>query len=150
MKVKHLLLGIAMVALMASCAKKDATETPTASPAAQEEVAQPEEQPAETVAQPATTNSAKSTEKTQSSGTKNAEPAVNPCEQKVASFESYVAQLEAASADRNGPAKLKHLVELKQKAAEQQALVKDCAQDATYKTRVNLTFLKLQKVLNAK
>ncbi|MDR0789988.1 MAG: hypothetical protein LBO06_04245 [Bacteroidales bacterium] len=145
MKVKHLLLGIAIVALMAACGKKDATDTPTTTPEGTEAVEeQPVQEPAATpAAQPKSTTTAQPAAKAE----EPAKPAVNPCEQKVKDFESYVAELKVASSDRIGAAKLRHFAELRDKSAAQKSLVESCASDETYGARVKRAFTEMNAAL---
>ena len=147
MKIKSLLLGIALVALMASCGKKTTeTTTETVEDTSVETVAEEpvEETPAEEVvatpAAPAT--SAAKTNKTTAKAATNTKAAVDPCEAKVKAFEKWVDELKAAKKSKSeGAAALKAYVDLKAKAATMEASIKDCTSNADYKTRLQNAIL---------
>ncbi|MCH3924814.1 MAG: hypothetical protein LKE30_07855 [Bacteroidales bacterium] len=146
MKVKHLLLGIAIVALMAACGKKaQPTETPTETPVATEtatatpaetpaEQAAPAEKPAATPAKETKTTKAPKAKKEAKKETAK----VDPCEAKVKAFEGFVDQINAAKKNKATGAKaLKAYADLVKQAPAEEAKVKECVGKPEYKTRLN-------------
>jgi uncharacterized protein YkwD len=148
MKIRHLLLGLAIVALMASCGKKaEPTETPTETPV-ETATTTPTETPAETVAeQPAETpapaqKSAKATKATKKAKTTKETAKADPCEAKVKAFEKYVDELTAAKKNmKSGADALKAYTTLKKAAAAKEATVQECLSNKEYTTRVKNAIL---------
>lgn len=149
MKIKSLLLGVAIVALMASCGNK-ATETTTESMAEETPVEATVETPAETIAEGTVEATAPAKQdknaKKQSNTTARTEeakqPAVDPCEAKVKNFEKWVDELKAAKKNKStGAAALKNYADLKGKAASMEASIKDCTNNPDYKTRLQNAIL---------
>ncbi|MBO6118711.1 MAG: hypothetical protein J6P44_09230 [Bacteroidales bacterium] len=143
MKIRHFLLGAAIVALMASCGSKQATETATETAAVEtaveEVVEQVEEQVEEVVEKTAPAAPAKKQTTTTKSSTTQAEtkPAVDPCEAKVKEFEAFVDQLKAAKANQGqGPAALKAYGKLAKQAPSMEQSVQECRSNSQYATRV--------------
>lgn len=141
MKIKHLLLSVAAVTLMAACGNKATTETTTetAPETVAEEVVETvteeivAEQPVAETKAPA----AKKAPATTKATTQETKPAVDPCENAVKEFSAYVAQLEVAKKQKDsGAAAMRKYKELKADAANQEAKVKGCTDDK-YKAVVN-------------
>ena len=144
MKVKHLLLGIALVALVAACGKKEApveTPTETAIETPAEEVV---EAPVEAAAAPAavaTTPKAKPAPKAQ-------EPKVDPCEKIVSDYESYSLRLSNAFKSKGtGAAAVKEYAALKKESQARDAAVKECSENPTYSKRISQAMVAIKKVL---
>jgi uncharacterized protein YkwD len=151
MKIRHLLLGLAIVALMASCGKKaEPTETPTETPV-ETATTTPTETPAETVAeQPAetpapaqkTAKTTKATKKAKTTKETKETAKVDPCEAKVKAFEKYVDELTAAKKNmKSGADALKAYTTLKKAAAAKEATVQECLSNKEYTTRVKNAIL---------
>lgn len=136
MKVKHLLLGIALVALVAACGKKEApvetpTETAIETPAV--EVETPVEEPVATPAPAKTTTTAKPAAKP----AKPEQPKVDPCEKLVAEYEGYATRLQGAKKVKaNGPKQLEEWLTLRKEVASRDAKIKECVSNPTYKSRI--------------
>lgn len=144
MKVKHLLLGIALVALVAACGKKESpveTPTETAIETPAEEIEVPAEEP---VAEPAP---AKATT-TAKPAAKAEQPKADPCEKAVADYESFSLRISNAYNNRgSGAAAIKEYAALKKEAPAKEAAVKDCMENPTYKTRIQQAIINVKKVL---
>lgn len=138
MKVKHLLLGIALVALVAACGKKEApvetpTETAIETPAVETET--PVEEPVATPA-PAPAK-ATTTAKPAAKPAKKEQPKVDPCEKLVAEYEGYATRLQSAKKVKaNSPKNLEEWLTLKKEVASRDAKVKECVSNPAYKSRV--------------
>lgn len=155
MKLKHVLLGIALVALVAACGKKETpVETPTQT--AVETPAAVVETPTETVATPAPAKkeavkkeAKKETKKEAKKETAKKEtPKADPCAAKVADYESYSLRISSAFKNKGtGAAAVKEYAALKKDAAAKEAAVRECAQNPTYKTRVAQAIINVKKVL---
>lgn len=136
MKVKHLLLGIALVALVAACGKKEApvetpTETAIETPAV--EVETPVEEPVAAPAPAKTTTTAKPAAKP----AKPEQPKVDPCEKLVAEYEGYATRLQGAKKVKaNGPKQLEEWLTLRKEVASRDAKIKECVSNPTYKSRI--------------
>lgn len=145
MKVKHLLLGLAVVAIMTACSKKAETTSPTteATPTTQVEVT-PEPQVNEPVQETAeaTTSAKKQTTKQTAkpaaiTNEKKEEPkATDPCEAAVKAYEKYADQLKEASKNKATPEGLTAFVRLKKQASAERAKVNNCTSNPEYKTRL--------------
>ena len=146
MKIRHFLLGAAVIALMASCGSKATTETATESPVEtmeetvtetmEETVA--EEAPVEAPAQKSNKTTAKKSNTNSTTQTAKADP----CEAKVKAFEKYVDQLkEAKKNKKNGATALKAYVDLKAKAASMESTIQECTSNPDYKTRLTNAIL---------
>jgi hypothetical protein len=137
MKVKHLLLGIALVALVAACGKKEApvetpTETAIETPAV--EVETPVEEPVATPAPAKSTTTAKPAAKP---AAKPEQPKVDPCEKLVAEYEGYATRLQGAKKVKaNGPKQLEEWLTLRKEVASRDAKIKECVSNPTYKSRI--------------
>lgn len=137
MKVKHLLLGIALVALVAACGKKEApvetpTETAIETPAV--EVETPVEEPVAAPAPAKTTQTAKPAAKP---AAKPEQPKVDPCEKLVAEYEGYATRLQGAKKVKaNGPKQLEEWLTLRKEVASRDAKIKECVSNPTYKSRI--------------
>ena len=145
MKVKHLLLGIALVALVAACGKKEApVETPTETAIetpAEEVVEAPVEAAAAAPAAVATTPKAKPAPKAQ-------EPKVDPCDKIVSDYESYSLRLSNAFKSKGtGAAAVKEYASLKKESQARDAAVKECSENPTYKKRISQAMIEIKKVL---
>ncbi|MFA6199910.1 MAG: hypothetical protein WC679_05870 [Bacteroidales bacterium] len=152
MKVKHLLLGIALVALVAACGKKEApVETPTETAVETPVVAV--ETPATEVATPVQTKKAEpkkaeAKKETTKPTVKKEEPKVDPCAQIVTDYESFSLRISSAYKNKGtGASAIKEYASLKKEAAAKEAAVKECAQNPTYKTRVAQAIVNVKKVL---
>ncbi len=152
MKLKHLLLGIALVALVAACGKKEApVETPTETAVETPVVAV--ETPATEVAAPVQTKKAEpkkaeAKKETTKPTVKKEEPKVDPCAQIVADYESFSLRISSAYKNKGtGAAAIKEYATLKKEAAAKEVAVKECAQNPTYKTRVAQAIVNVKKVL---
>lgn len=137
MKVKHLLLGIALVALVAACGKKEApvetpTETAIETPAV--EVETPVEEP---VAAPAPAKSTTTAKPAAKPAAKPEQPKVDPCEKLVAEYEGYATRLQGAKKVKaNGPKQLEEWLTLRKEVASRDAKIKECVSNPTYKSRI--------------
>ena len=137
MKVKHLLLGTALVALVAGCGKKEApvetpTETAIETPAV--EVETPVEEPVAAPAPAKTTTTAKPAAKP---AAKPEQPKVDPCEKLVAEYEGYATRLQGAKKVKaNGPKQLEEWLTLRKEVASRDAKIKECVSNPTYKSRI--------------
>lgn len=141
MKVKHLLLGIALVALVAACGKKEApvetpTETAIETPAV--EVETPVEEPVAAPAPAKTTTTAKPAAKpAEKPAAKPEQPKVDPCEKLVAEYEGYATRLQGAKKVKaNGPKQLEEWLTLRKEVASRDAKIKECVSNPTYKSRI--------------
>lgn len=150
MKIKHLFLGLAMVALMAACTKNAETTspteaTPTEEPAAAE-VTPAEEQVEEPVKEeaPVKKETAKETKK---ETVKPATPKVDPCEAKVKAFEKFVDDLVAAKDKKGTVAGAKAYSALVGQVSSQRASVKECGA-GEFKTRVSNAQARLVRATN--
>ncbi len=136
MKVKHLLLSIALVALVAACGKKEApvetpTETAIETPAVEAEVPAAEEP----VAAPAPAKTSKPAPKAE-------EPKVDPCEKIVSDYEGFATRIQNAQKRKGAnPDALKEWMALKKEAAAKTEQVKTCVSNPTYKTRVQQSMI---------
>ena len=139
MKIRHLFLGLAMVALMAACTKKAETTSPTTEATPTEETVTTEspvvEQPKEEVKEeaPAKKETKKEAKK---ETTKTATPKADPCEATVKAYEKYADQVADAKKHKDTPEGLTNFVKLKKQAAAQRDAVANCASNPDYKTRV--------------
>ncbi|MDD2530462.1 MAG: hypothetical protein PHN41_04465 [Bacteroidales bacterium] len=133
MKVKHLLLGIALVALVAACGKKEAaveTPTDTAIETPVEEIEVPAEEPVAAPAPAKTTTTSKPAAKPE-------QPKVDPCEKAVADYEAFATRLQSTKKLKsNGPKQLEEWLTLRKEVASKEAQVKECVTNPTYKSRV--------------
>lgn len=155
MNVKHLLLGIAIVGLMAACGSK-ATETPT-----ETAVETPVETVTETPAETATATQATETpapakkaakapkaKATKPAKTAKAEPKAkeDPCEKTVADYESFATRINTAKQSKGtGAAALKEYMSLKKEASAKEAAVRNCASNSKYTTRVQHAIASVKK-----
>ncbi|MDR0971137.1 MAG: hypothetical protein LBM25_01970 [Bacteroidales bacterium] len=150
MKVRNLLLAVAMVAFVAACAKKEAVvETPTATEI--EEVVAVEEVPVEEpkAEAPKTTTTTKATTPAAKQETTKAKQEVDPCEKIVADFEAYAYKLSNAYAQKgNGAKGFKDYVDLKNQSDAKQNAVKQCLNNPTYEKRVKDALFNVKKCLN--
>ncbi len=139
MKLRRLFLSVAVVALMAACGGK-ATETPTetaaeATPSTEAVVEEtPAEAPAEEVKAPVAE-----------------QKKADPCEAKVKAFEKWVDEFKAAQKNKaNGAKELKAFSEMLKQAADQEATVKECVENADYKTRVQNAIMQCKQIRSQK
>lgn len=139
MKLRRLFLSVAVVALMAACGGK-ATETATetaveATPATEVVEEAPVEAPAEEVkATPAPE-----------------QKKADPCEAKVKAFEKWVDEFKVAQKNKaNGAKELKAFSEMLKQAADQEATVKECVENADYKTRVQNAIMQCKQIRSQK
>ena len=150
MKVKHLLLGIALVALTASCGKKEAAvETPTETvvETVVEEVVVPVEEAAPVAATPKA-NKPQATTPKEKPAPKVEEPKVDPCEKVVTEYESFSLRISKANQNKGtGAAGLKEYAALKKEAAAREAAVKECSENPTYKKRIQQAIIEVRRVL---
>lgn len=148
MKLRRILLGAAVVALMAACGGKTETTTETVGEAQETQTEATTEPGVEQEAE-APVQAAQSTAKPAENKTtaKEQTPAVDPCEAKVKAFEKFVDELKEARNNKgNGAAALKTFAEMKKKAAEQEAAVKECVSNPDYKTRVQNAIMTCKKL----
>lgn len=152
MKVKHLLLGIALVALVAACGKKEApVETPTETAVETPVVAV--ETPATEVAAPVETKKAepKKTEakkETTKPTVKKEEPKVDPCVQIVSDYEGFAMRITNAKKQKaTSPEALKEYINLKKQAAEKEASVKNCVNSPELGKRAQQSIIAVKKAL---
>ena len=137
MKLRRLFLSVAVVALMAACGGK-ATETAT------------ETAVEETVATEAVV------EETTEAPAEEAAPVIeqkkaDPCEAKVKAFEKWVDEFKAAQKNKaNGAKELKAFSEMLKQAADQEATVKECVENADYKTRVQNAIMQCKQIRSQK
>ena len=135
MKVKHLLLGIAAVSLMAACGKTEVTETPTTSENTEMNEEAPDPDPVEDPAAPAPQTKAapQATQTAPAAKKETPAPVVDPCEAKLAAFNDYYAKVSAASNDyklNKKAAEAKKLNALLDELNAQFAKVSDCGEGA--------------------
>ncbi|MDD2192302.1 MAG: hypothetical protein PHO12_07155 [Bacteroidales bacterium] len=152
MKVKHLLLGIALVALTASCGKKEATVETTTETAIETMAEEPIEEPVEEAEAPvAATPKAttpKATKPAEKPAPKVEEPKVDPCEKVVTDYESFSLRISKANQNKGtGAAGLKEYAALKKEAAAREAAVKECSENPTYKKRIQQAIIEVRRVL---
>jgi hypothetical protein len=152
MKIRHLLLGVAVVALMTACGGNKNAETTTESTpetvTEQVEATVTEEQPVEEPVAEAPAKKSTSTKATakETKTTKTETKAEDPCKAKVAAFSAYVAKLEVAKRDKDAGAKqMKAYKELKAQSRDQENSVKDCA-TGEYKSVVNSLRTKVKTI----
>lgn len=152
MKLKHVLLGIALVALVAACGKKETpVETPTETAVETPVVAV--ETPTETVAAPVQEKKAPvkkeaAKKEAKKETAKKETPKADPCAATVADYESYSLRISSAFKNKGtGAAAVKEYATLKKEAAAKEAAVRECAQNPTYKTRVAQAIINVKKVL---
>lgn len=157
MKVKHLLLGIALVALVAACGKKESpVETPTETAVETPVVAV--ETPATEVAAPVETKKTeakkaepKKTEakkETTKPTVKKEEPKVDPCVQIVADYEGFAMRITNAKKQKaTSPEALKEYMNLKKQAAEKEANVKNCVNSPELGKRAQQSIIAVKKAL---
>lgn len=141
MKIKHFLLGAAIVALMAACGGKQETvaETQTETPAIEETVAEQvqENVAEEPVAETKAPETKKQTTTKQTTTKQETKPAVDPCEATVKAYEKWTDNLVAANKNKgNGGAALKEYATLVNQASAMHASVESCKNNADYKTRI--------------
>ncbi len=141
MKIKHLFLGLAMVALMAACTKNAETTSPTTEATPTEEPAAAEVTPAveqveEPVKEEAPVKKEAKKETAKKETAKPATPQADPCEAAVKAYEKYADQVADAKKHKDTPDGLTVFVKLKKQADAQRATIKDCASNPEYKTRV--------------
>ncbi len=132
-------MGVAIVALMAACGGKTETTTETVAEApvvetpAEEATEAPAEEPVAEVK-----NETKA-------------PQVDPCEAKVKKFEKFVDKLfEAQKNKSNGAAAMKEFATLLKTAADEEAAVKECVENADYKTRVQNAMMRCKTIRTQK
>ncbi|HHT03996.1 MAG TPA: hypothetical protein GX005_06735 [Bacteroidales bacterium] len=151
MKVKHLLLGIALVALTASCGKKEATvetSTETAIETMVEVIETPVEEAEAPVATTPKATTPKATTPKEKPAPKVEEPKVDPCEKVVTEYESFSLRISKANQNKGtGAAGLKEYAALKKEAAAREAAVKECSDNATYKKRIQQAIIEVRRVL---
>ncbi len=152
MKIRHLLLGVAVVALMTACGGNKNAETTTESTpetvTEQVEATVTEEQPVEEPVAEAPAKKSTSTKATakETKTTKTETKAEDPCKAKVATFSAYVAKLEVAKREKDKGAKqMKAYKELKAQSRDQENSVKDCA-TGEYKSVVNSLRTKVKTI----
>lgn len=138
MKLRRLFLSVAVVALMAACggkATETATETAVEETVATEVVEETTEAPVEEVkATPAPE-----------------QKKADPCEAKVKAFEKWVDEFKAAQKNKaNGAKELKAFSEMLKQAADQEATVKECVENADYKTRVQNAIMQCKQIRSQK
>lgn len=138
MKLRRLFLSVAVVALMAACggkATETATETAVEETVATEVVEETTEAPVEEVkATPAPE-----------------QKKADPCETKVKAFEKWVDEFKAAQKNKaNGAKELKAFSEMLKQAADQEATVKECVENADYKTRVQNAIMQCKQIRSQK
>lgn len=140
MKLRKLFLGVAIVALMAACGGK--TETTTETVAEAPVVETPAEEVPEAPAEEAPVAEVKNETKA---------PQVDPCEAKVKKFEKFVDKLfEAQKNKSNGAAAMKEFATLLKTAADEEAAVKECVENADYKTRVQNAMMRCKTIRTQK
>lgn len=146
MKVKHLLLSIALVALVAACAKKETpVETPTET--AIETPAVEIEEPA--VEEPVAAPAPAKTTKTSKPAPKAEEPKVDPCEKIVTDYEAFATRIQNAQKRKGAnPDALKEWMALRKEAAAKTEQVKTCVSNPTYKTRVQQSMITVTSSAN--
>lgn len=136
MKLRRLFLSVAVVALMAACggkATETATETAVEETVATEVVEETTEAPAEEAAPVVEQKKA------------------DPCEAKVKAFEKWVDEFKAAQKNKaNGAKELKAFSEMLKQAADQEATVKECVENADYKTRVQNAIMQCKQIRSQK
>ena len=136
MKLRRLFLSVAVVALMAACggkATETATETAVEETVATEAVEETTEAPVEEAAPVVEQKKA------------------DPCEAKVKAFEKWVDEFKAAQKNKaNGAKELKAFSEMLKQAADQEATVKECVENADYKTRVQNAIMQCKQIRSQK
>ncbi|MED9961856.1 MAG: hypothetical protein U0J38_01745 [Bacteroidales bacterium] len=136
MKLRRLFLSVAVVALMAACggkATETATETAVEETVATEVVEETTEAPVEEAAPVVEQKKA------------------DPCEAKVKAFEKWVDEFKAAQKNKaNGAKELKAFSEMLKQAADQEATVKECVENADYKTRVQNAIMQCKQIRSQK
>lgn len=159
MKIRHLLLGLAVVAIMASCSKKQDTVSTTteATPTEQVETTPVEEQQTEAPVQETAKATAPTTKKettktsneTKAPAAKEETKTVDPCEAKIAAFEQFANDLAEAK-KANGTAKgAVAYGKLVKQVSEQRASVKDCNNTTgVLKTRLSNAQAKVTRTIN--
>lgn len=159
MKVKHLLLGVALVAIMAACGKKaETTPTETTESPMTEQVESPVVETAEAEA-PQTEQCNKTTAQKSNTTTKanapaaakqeaSKAPAVDPCDAKVKAFERFADELAAAKEQKTTVKGAKAYAALSKQASAQKAEVRECGSNPDFKTRVNNAMAKVQRTMN--
>lgn len=131
-------MGVAIVALMAACGGKTETTTETAA----------EAPVVETPAEEATEAPAEEPVAEVKNETKPAAKQADPCEAKVKKFEQFVDKLQAAQKNKaNGAAALKEFAALVKEADAEQAAVKECINNADYKSRVQNAMMRCKTSL---
>ncbi len=163
MKIKHLLLGIAVVVIMASCSKKQETVSATTETTSTEQVETlPEEEEEEVAEEPvkkttknnaATTTakkeSAKTNNGTKTPATKEETPAVDPCEAKIAAFEQFANDLAEAKTKNNTAKGARAYADLAKQVSTQRANIKDCNNTTgVLKTRLTNAQAKITRTIN--
>ena len=136
MKLRRLFLSVAVVALMAACggkATETAIETAVEETVATEVVEETTEAPVEEAAPVVEQKKA------------------DPCEAKVKAFEKWVDEFKAAQKNKaNGAKELKAFSEMLKQAADQEATVKECVENADYKTRVQNAIMQCKQIRSQK
>ena len=75
----------------------------------------------------------------------------DPCEAKVKAFEKWVDEFKAAQKNKaNGAKELKAFSEMLKQAADQEATVKECVENADYKTRVQNAIMQCKQIRSQK
>jgi DNA polymerase III gamma/tau subunit len=140
MKLRRLFLSVAVLALMAACGGK-ATETATETAAeATPAVEAVEETPEAPVAEEAAPAPAVKEEKK-----------ADPCEAKVKAFEKFVDELVVAQKNKaNGAKELKAFSDMLKQAPEQEAAVKECVENADFKTRIQNAIMMCKQIRSQK
>ncbi len=142
MKLRRIFLSVALVALFAACGGKTETATETAveaTPTTEVEAVVEEEVVEAPVAE------------TKAAPQQQQAPKADPCEAKVKAFEKYVDELKAAQADKaKGAKEMKAFADLLGKAAAEEAAVKECVENADYKTRVQNAIMTCKKIRTQK
>lgn len=154
MKLKRLLLGVAVVALMTACGggkTETSTTEATVSETTEMELTDVTEGEQAVAEQPVSQSTGRGTKASAPSATAEEKaPQVDPCEAKVKAFEQYVDKLSAAQKDKSkGPQQLKAFGELLKEAEAQENAVKDCAQ-GEFKTRVQNAVMLCKKIRTTK
>lgn len=146
MKIKHLLLGLAVVAIMASCSKKQDTvsttteATPTeqveATPIEEQQTEAPVQETAKATAPTTKEETTKTSNDTKAPAAKEETKTVDPCEAAVKAYEKYADRLSEASKHKDTPDGLTAFVKLKKQAKEENAKIQECKSNPEYKTRL--------------
>ncbi|MBO5964229.1 MAG: hypothetical protein J6P97_07090 [Bacteroidales bacterium] len=141
MKLRRLFLGVAVVALMAACGGKTETTTETAV----------EAPVVETPTEVATEAAAEQVEAPVAKSEAPAQKKEDPCEAKVKAFEKFVDNLVAAQKNKaNGAAAMKEFATMLKDAEAQEAAVKECIENADYKTRIQQAVVRCKSVRTSK